>query len=53
VTYGVEDAVAAARGGAAIVVVGHPVISSEEPLVALSEFVRKVRGGVGDRGGAA
>jgi len=46
VTYGVEDAVAAARGGAAIVVVGHPVISSGEPLVALSEYVRKVRAAV-------
>jgi 3-keto-L-gulonate-6-phosphate decarboxylase len=51
-TYGVEDAAAAARGGAAIVAVGHPVISSEEPLVALSEYVRKVRGSVGDRGGS-
>lgn len=53
VTYGAEEAVAAARGGAAIVGVGHPVISSEEPLAALSEFVRKVRAAVGDRGGAA
>jgi hypothetical protein len=33
--------------------VGHPVISSEEPLVALSEYVRKARAAVGDRGGAA
>jgi hypothetical protein len=53
VTYGVEDGVAAARGGAAVVAVGHPVIASEEPLVALSEFVRKVRGAVGDNGGVA
>jgi 3-keto-L-gulonate-6-phosphate decarboxylase len=51
-TYGVEDAVAAARGGAAVVAVGHPVISAEQPLAALSEYVRKVRAAaVGGRGG--
>jgi hypothetical protein len=46
-TFGVEDAVRAVRGGAALVAIGHPVISADEPLVALSEYVRKVREAAG------
>jgi 3-hexulose-6-phosphate synthase len=46
-TFGAEDAVRAVRGGAALVAIGHPVISADEPLVALSEYVRKVREAAG------
>jgi orotidine-5'-phosphate decarboxylase len=46
-TFGADDAARAVRGGAALVAIGHPVISSEEPLVALSEYVRRVRAASG------
>ena len=42
-TFGAEDAVRAVRAGAALVAIGHPVISAEEPLVALGAYVSKVR----------
>jgi 3-hexulose-6-phosphate synthase/6-phospho-3-hexuloisomerase len=41
--FGVEDAVRAVRQGAELVAIGHPLISSRNPLEDLSEFVRDVR----------
>jgi 3-hexulose-6-phosphate synthase/6-phospho-3-hexuloisomerase len=43
-TFGVEDGVLAASRGAALVAIGHPVISSGDPLAALTEYVKRVRG---------
>ena len=42
-TFGVEDGVRAARLGADIIVIGHPLISGPDPLSALREFCEKVR----------
>jgi 3-hexulose-6-phosphate synthase len=42
-TFGASDGVAAASRGAALVAIGHPVISSPDPLAALSEYVAQVR----------
>jgi len=42
-TFGAEDAVRAVAGGAALVAIGHPVISAEDPLEALSDYVKQVR----------
>jgi isopentenyl diphosphate isomerase/L-lactate dehydrogenase-like FMN-dependent dehydrogenase len=42
-TFGAEDAVRAVRAGASLVAIGHPVISAEEPLVELGDYVSKVR----------
>ena len=42
-TYGARDAVRAVHAGAGLVAVGHPVISADEPLEALADYVRKVR----------
>ena len=41
--FGVEDAVRAVRQGLEYVVVGHPLISADNPLSALREFVQEVR----------
>jgi 3-hexulose-6-phosphate synthase/6-phospho-3-hexuloisomerase len=41
--FGVDDAVRAARQGVECLVVGHPLISGENPSRALREFVREVR----------
>ena len=41
--FGVEDAVSAVRQGAELVAIGHPVISSANPLEQLRQFVREVR----------
>lgn len=41
--FGVEDAVRAVSRGAELVAIGHPVISSADPLTELREFVRAVR----------
>jgi 3-hexulose-6-phosphate synthase/6-phospho-3-hexuloisomerase len=41
--FGVDDAVRAARKGIEYIVVGHPLISGENPAKALREFVREVR----------
>lgn len=41
--FDVEDAVRAARGGADLVCIGHPVISGEDPLGLLTTFVREVK----------
>ena len=41
--FGVEDAVRAVRQGAELVAIGHPVISSANPLEQLRQFVREVR----------
>ena len=46
-TFGAADAVVAVRGGAALVAIGHPVISGADPLAALTEYVRQVRGARG------
>jgi orotidine-5'-phosphate decarboxylase len=46
-TFGAEDGVRAVEGGAALVAIGHPVISAEDPLAALSDYVRKVRAAAG------
>ena len=42
-TFDAEDAVRAVRGGAALVAIGHPVISGPDPFGALSDFVQQVR----------
>ena len=42
-TFGAEDAVRAAAAGAALVAIGHPVISGPDPLGALTDFVRRVK----------
>jgi isopentenyl diphosphate isomerase/L-lactate dehydrogenase-like FMN-dependent dehydrogenase len=42
-TFGVEDAVRAVSLGAELVAIGHPVITGEKPLEALTDYVRKVR----------
>src|SRR5437763_3223068 len=42
-TFGVEDGVRAARGGADVIVIGHPLISGPDPLSALKEYCEKVR----------
>jgi len=39
----VDDGARAARQGAELITIGHPVISAPDPLKALSEFVREVR----------
>ena len=41
--FGVEDAVRAVARGAELVAIGHPVISSADPLEELRRFVREVR----------
>jgi 3-hexulose-6-phosphate synthase/6-phospho-3-hexuloisomerase len=41
--FGVEDAVRAVQQGAELVAIGHPVISSENPLEQLQQFVREVK----------
>jgi 3-hexulose-6-phosphate synthase/6-phospho-3-hexuloisomerase len=41
--FGAEDAVHAVSRGAELVAIGHPVISSADPLKELREFVREVR----------
>lgn len=41
--FDVEDAVAAAAGGAELVCIGHPVISGADPLGDLTTFVREVK----------
>src|SRR5687768_11149252 len=46
-TFGVEDGVRAASRGAALVAIGHPVISGEDPLGGLTEYVRRIRGAAG------
>ncbi len=42
-TFGIEDGVAAARMGAAIVAIGHPLISGSDPQGALRDYCRAVR----------
>lgn len=42
-TFGVEDGVRAARLGADVIVIGHPLISGPDPLSALREYCEKVR----------
>jgi 3-hexulose-6-phosphate synthase len=42
-TFAVEDAVIAASKGAALVAIGHPLISNENPLASLADYVKKVR----------
>jgi hypothetical protein len=41
--FGVEDAVRAVSKGIEWVVIGHPLISGDDPLAALTEFVRQVK----------
>jgi 3-hexulose-6-phosphate synthase/6-phospho-3-hexuloisomerase len=41
--FGVEDAVRAVQRGAQLVAIGHPVISSANPLEQLREFVHEVK----------
>ena len=41
--FGVEDAVRAVSMGAALVAIGHPVITGPEPLSELKRFVREVK----------
>jgi 3-hexulose-6-phosphate synthase/6-phospho-3-hexuloisomerase len=42
-TFGVEDAVRAVSKGAELVAIGHPLISGEKPLEALTDYCRQVR----------
>jgi 3-hexulose-6-phosphate synthase/6-phospho-3-hexuloisomerase len=42
-TFGAEDAVRAVQAGAALVAIGHPVISGPDPLGALTDYVKKVK----------
>jgi 3-hexulose-6-phosphate synthase/6-phospho-3-hexuloisomerase len=42
-TFGVEDGVRAVSKGAELVAIGHPLISGEKPLEALTDYVKKVR----------
>ena len=42
-TFGIEDAVRAARMGVALVAIGHPLISGERPLELLTEYVERVK----------
>src|SRR5215207_9382931 len=42
-TFGVEDALVAARGGADVIVIGHPLISGPDPLGALRDYCQRVR----------
>ena len=42
-TFGVEDAIVAAKGGADIIVIGHPLISGPDPLGALKDYCQRVR----------
>ena len=42
-TFGPEDAVRSVAAGAALVCIGHPVITSDDPLAALTDYVRQVR----------
>lgn len=42
-TFGVEDGVRAVAGGAALVCIGHPLITQDDPLAALTEYVRQVK----------
>jgi 3-keto-L-gulonate-6-phosphate decarboxylase len=41
--FGIEDAVRAVARGADLVAIGHPVISSADPLKELRQFVQEVR----------
>ena len=51
-TFGVEDGVRAAKLGADVIVIGHPLISGPDPLSALREFCEKVRAAYRPRRGA-
>ena len=42
-TFGVDDALVAARGGADVIVIGHPLISGPDPLGALRDYCQRVR----------
>ena len=42
-TFGVEDALVAARGGADVIVIGHPLISGPDPLGMLKRYCEEVR----------
>ena len=42
-TFGVEDAVRAVSRGAELVAIGHPVISGDKPLEALTDYCKQVR----------
>jgi hypothetical protein len=48
-TFGAEDAVRAVQGGADLVAIGHPVITGEDPLVGLTEYVSAVKSAYGGR----
>nr|NIP93428.1 hypothetical protein [Akkermansiaceae bacterium] len=43
-TFGVEDAVRAAKLGAEYFVIGHPLTEADDPLDALSRYVDEVKG---------
>ena len=43
-TFGAEDGARAAARGAALVAIGHPVITAADPLAALKAYVAAVRG---------
>src|SRR5687767_10971606 len=49
-TFDAEDAVRAVAKGAALVAIGHPVITSADPLAALTDYVRRVRAAYRPRG---
>jgi len=41
--FGIEDAVRAVQKGVDLVVIGHPLISSDNPLEQLKQFIRQVK----------
>jgi 3-hexulose-6-phosphate synthase len=50
-TFGVEDAVRAVSKGAELVAIGHPLISGDQPLEALTDYCKKVRAAYRPRAG--
>jgi 3-hexulose-6-phosphate synthase len=42
-TFGPSDAVVAVKKGAALVAIGHPIITAPDPLAALTDYVKQVR----------
>jgi 3-hexulose-6-phosphate synthase len=42
-TFGVKDGIVAASLGAQIIVIGHPLISEDNPLSALKDYCQRVR----------
>ena len=50
-TFGAEDAVRAVQNGAELVAIGHPVITGDDPLGTLTDYVKQVRAAYRPRAG--